>query len=275
MIHQYSNSIGNYSFNALTYGKILYETHFHRNYELIYTLYGSVSVVAYDTEILLMPHEALLIAPNEPHSFKTEDNSKIWVAVFSSDYIPAFFETYRNKCFMKFRFDSSANLFLHENLFDNTNISFFDRISGLSVVCSQCVKYAKIYDRYRYSGITDKLLEYVYDNFTEDITLQSAAKHFGYEYHYLSALFNKCFFLNFSEFVNICRFNMACELILKTDKKFSDIALESGFGSMRSFNRVFKKHAKKTPKQFKRDNKINNDSIVSPHTDSSSHHGTH
>lgn len=256
MIHQFLNSMGNYSFNALTYGKILYETHFHRNYELIYTLCGSVNVRAYDREILLMPQEALLIAPNEPHSFKTEDNSEIWVAVFSSDYISAFSETYRNKRFTKFRFDNSADLFLRENMFNSTVISFFDKIAGLNVICSQCVKYAKIYDRYGYSGITDKLLEYVYDNFTEDITLKGAAGHFGYEYHYLSALFNKCFSLSFSEFVNICRFNMACELILKTDKKLSDIALESGFGSMRNFNRIFKKYAEKSPKEFRKDNEL-------------------
>ena len=157
---------------------------------------------------------------------------------------------------MKFRFDNSAELFLQKNLFCNTTVPFFDRIAGLGVICSQCVKYAKIYDRYGNSGITDKLLEYVYDNFTEDITLKGAAGHFGYEYHYLSALFNKCFSLSFSEFVNICRFNMACELILKTDKKLSDIALESGFGSMRNFNRIFKKYAQKTPKEFRKDNEL-------------------
>ena len=59
--------------------------------------------------------------------------------------------------------------------------------------------------------------------------------------------------MKFCEFLNICRFNKACELLSKRcDLTITQAALESGFGSIRSFNRVFKAIYGQTPHQYRK-----------------------
>ena len=55
--------------------------------------------------------------------------------------------------------------------------------------------------------------------------------------------------MNFKKFLNQYRFEYAKNLIVNTDKKLSDIALESGFGSIRNFNRIYYKFSGITPKE--------------------------
>ena len=48
------------------------------------------------------------------------------------------------------------------------------------------------------------------------------------------------------------RLETAIKLIDETDKKIADIAYESGFGSVRSFNYTFKKHFGISPNEYRR-----------------------
>lgn len=72
---------------------------------------------------------------------------------------------------------------------------------------------------------------------------------------YLSGLINREFRVSFNELINKHRAQQAVWL-LKTDNNhlsISDIATESGFGSVSSFTRVFKNHTGITVSRFKQD----------------------
>lgn len=58
--------------------------------------------------------------------------------------------------------------------------------------------------------------------------------------------------MTFSEFLTLYRLETAVRLIEQTDKKMVDVALESGFQSVRSFNDCFKTHFKMTPTEYKK-----------------------
>lgn len=57
--------------------------------------------------------------------------------------------------------------------------------------------------------------------------------------------------MNFKEFINMCRFEAACEIISDPTKNLTEIAFQSGFGSVRSFNRIFKKMSGKSPGEYR------------------------
>lgn len=251
MIHQISNSVGNYNFNAFIYSGRQFYPHFHKNYELIYVLRGECNVRAYGQSFEMTASWFLLIAPNEPHSFAVCDASEIWVGVFSSDCIRPIAERCVHVGYCPFSCDATTQAYLDKYLLHAGEISFFDRISSLNVVCAWCVQNAEPIKTYAHTDISDNIVTYVYEHYTENITLRSTAGHLGYEYHYFSEIFHRLFNTDFRDFVNICRFERACELLRKSDLPLSQVCIESGFGSLRNFNRVFKTYAATTPRAFR------------------------
>ena len=61
--------------------------------------------------------------------------------------------------------------------------------------------------------------------------------------------------MNFRKYLNLYRTEQACNLLRTTQKDISDIALDCGFQTLRSFNRAFKAATGLTPTQY-RDRKI-------------------
>ena len=86
-----------------------------------------------------------------------------------------------------------------------------------------------------------------------DLNLASLADHVGVSPDHLSQVINSELSVNFYDFVNQYRVSEAQKRLL--DPAFGSysilgIALDSGFSSKSSFNRIFKKHVGITPSQF-------------------------
>lgn len=84
------------------------------------------------------------------------------------------------------------------------------------------------------------VLRYIGEHFTENITLGSISSEFGYSPQYFSRIFHRYMKVNLTEYLNIARVNYARKL-LGGEKNVADIAFESGFNSMPSFYRAYKK----------------------------------
>lgn len=54
------------------------------------------------------------------------------------------------------------------------------------------------------------------------------------------------------DYINLIRIQCACELLKKTEKSMEEVAVASGFSSISSFNRNFKKILNISPYQWKR-----------------------
>lgn len=57
--------------------------------------------------------------------------------------------------------------------------------------------------------------------------------------------------MSFTDFLNLYRIETALRLLDETDKKITDIALESGFQSVRNFNEAFRKKIGISPSEYK------------------------
>ncbi|HUI33739.1 MAG: AraC family transcriptional regulator [Dysgonamonadaceae bacterium] len=87
-----------------------------------------------------------------------------------------------------------------------------------------------------------------------ELTLTHLASEIDISTHHLSQIINEQFKLNFFEYINQFRVEEVKSRI--NDPKFEHysllgIALDSGFNSKSSFNRIFKKFTNQTPSQFK------------------------
>ncbi|RKP53077.1 AraC family transcriptional regulator [Cohnella endophytica] len=97
----------------------------------------------------------------------------------------------------------------------------------------------------------DKVLKYIEADYGNEITLQSAADVSGFSVTYFSRFFKEATGSNFVDYVNTYRTNVAMELLSEHEESVTEIAFRAGFGSIETFNRVFKKVTGSTPSAYR------------------------
>ena len=251
--HQLHNSKKNFHYNAFIYtGGYVWNSHFHDSYELIYLLDGELHVSLNGVDIMLLPREMLLVSPNAVHSFAVESGTKVWVGVFSADHISAFSKKYSSVQFGKFSCGEDEETMLRGRLFVQNKPDRYLRIAYLYTVCDACEKNAEYLNTHNEQKFMNSVITYISENLDNDISMQDLAAYLGYEYHYLSSLFNQCFSMNFKRFLNLYKFEKACSLLSDSERSIISVYKECGFSSMRNFNRVFKEISGYTPSDYKR-----------------------
>lgn len=257
IFHQPHNSLSN-NFNAVFYRTEIWDLHFHKSFELVYVIKGSLICFSNGEEYILKSGQFGICLPYDIHSYKPQGDTHYWVCVFSEDYVHDFYKIIKDKT-GGFAFECSRSVteFITENLINNQNPSRLLIKSALYSVCDEYLKCNNLTEKNK--KITENIaviIEYVEKNHTKDIKLSDIGKLLGYDYHYVSRYFHTIFKMSFSEFLTLYRLETAVELLEQSDKKLVDIAMESGFQSVRSFNDCFKTHFKITPSEYKKRNSL-------------------
>lgn len=101
--------------------------------------------------------------------------------------------------------------------------------------------------------------KYCLKNYAQNITIKEISESVNVHPNYLSSAFNKHFGISIVRYLHICRLRQACEMLTSTDFSTTEIAMQCGFQSVRSFNRTFKAELNCTPREYKKrkDNVIN------------------
>ena len=82
--------------------------------------------------------------------------------------------------------------------------------------------------------------------------LARLSKITSYDYSYLSRYFKKNIGISFVSYVMHYRLSHACYLLQNTTQSIARCAFESGFSSLRTFNRAFKENIKISPNQYRK-----------------------
>lgn len=258
LLFQQSNSIENYTYNSYIYDPCELEYHFHKNYELIYVMDGEINADIDGNEFKIKKGEFSLILPYKIHSLHTPSGAKVWIGVFSSDFVKSFDDFINGKANKKitFRTDDIASAYI-QRLFTAEQPDIFTIQSVLYAICSAYVKdgifYAKTNED---KDLPIKIYNYIENNFTKDISLKKISAELGYDYHYLSRVYHSVFHSNFRNILNQFRADYALKLF-RTKLSIAEVAMGSGFGSIRTMNRYFKATYNKTPTQIIKENHLN------------------
>lgn len=253
IFHQPHNSLSN-NFNAVIYKTECWEQHFHKSFELVYVISGKLRCYSNGEEYLLSQNDFGMCFPYDIHAYEPQEDTLYWVCVFSEDYVHDFYKMIQNKSGeFKFGCSRAVTQFITENLINNPEPSRLLTKATLYSVCDEYLKSTALRDKKeKISENIAVITEFIEKNHRSDIKLSDIGKLLGYDYHYVSRYFNNVFKMSFSEFLNLYRLETAVGLMEQSDKKTVDIALESGFQSVRSFNDCFKSHFKMTPTEFKK-----------------------
>ncbi len=97
----------------------------------------------------------------------------------------------------------------------------------------------------------EQICLFIKDNYDEDLNRDMLASAAGMIPDTFSRLFNKCTGMNLPDYINRLRIEAAIELIETTDKSVTRISMETGFESLRTFNRAFKKITGESPGDYR------------------------
>lgn len=227
-----------------------FSAHLHNSFEFIYVYSGSLELTIDEKIYILKSGDGTIIIPNQIHSYRSIDTSKSYLCVFSNSYIYDFYQKVKDSRATNPVFKLNTAQIVSD--LQSPDISRYLIKSYLYYIIdlfNSCTEYEKR-NLKLYESI-NKILSYIENNFTSDITIKNIAKIIGYDYHYLSNLIQKILHTTFRSLLNEYRIQRAQNYLIATSDRITDIATNCGYDSLCSFNRNFKQITTLTPKEYR------------------------
>ncbi|WP_433616309.1 helix-turn-helix domain-containing protein [Paenibacillus cellulositrophicus] len=234
-----------------------YPLHLHKNVEIAMVLSGDIRVHIDQQEYVLSEGDMAIIFPNQPHGYQTIDHSQILLiffdASFPGDYTGDLLHYVPDHPVVHKHPVVSGTLTSLYKLYCEPGDSrllkaYISVLLGhvLPLLSLKRVDYTKDMDLFQ------KILAYIDLHFLEAINLDTLSKELGISKFLISRIFSEQFHVSFRDYINGQRAAYAHMLLLSTADPVTEIAFDSGFNSLRSFYRVFKKEYGMTPNEFRR-----------------------
>jgi AraC-like DNA-binding protein len=100
-----------------------------------------------------------------------------------------------------------------------------------------------------------RIIQHIEKEYEKRLSLAEIAEKENLSLGYLSRLFKEKTGCNFTEFVSLIRLKKSLPDLVKTERKISDIALDSGFVDVKAYNTFFKRTYGMTPSRWRNEYK--------------------
>lgn len=97
-----------------------------------------------------------------------------------------------------------------------------------------------------------RIIQYMYDNIADDITVEDIAELIHVSKSYVSRKFKRNTGMTLIEYLRMIRVKMAMTLLVSTKRSVEDIAFTVGYNSPKYFYTAFKKYAGCSPSEFRK-----------------------
>ena len=234
-------------FHVMKYQSNGYYAHFHRNSELYCVFEGTVKVSVNDQAYVLNAGEAVFINSLDLHSYECE-SAQIGIVLIGYRYMRDFRALFPNNIVPTLLKDKEANKDIFElltQLNKQENFSNFEKFSYTNLLLHHITKtYGVSPKETSHKFLLIDIIQYIYDNYMQPLSLDIVAKKFNYNSVYLSHLLSKYLKIDFRTFVSNVR--MQHVLAMQNDSRYkekslSEIASLCGFNSLSTFQRAYKR----------------------------------
>jgi AraC-like DNA-binding protein len=232
--------------------------HFHNELEFVYVESGDIIVGVNEEKRLLQAGDMVICCSNDIHYYESKDlESEVFMLIFKPELIGTA-KTWP----VDFRFespfiDSTQPAFsrigdLLRQMFqeqENTRIGYPMYIKSylLELLGTLCRHLPTApFDRSSSQRFESKrakihrIITFIEANYAMDLSVEMMSERFEMNPSHFCRSFKKAIGMNFKTYLNTIRVLMAEQQLVNTDSSITDIALECGFGSIRTFNRVYK-----------------------------------
>lgn len=241
------------------------------NPEILLVMDGTYIVEKEGRSWILHENDFLLLNSQEKFSIATKEKGLLAVLELKYNRISKFINLYTYKFFCS-SFEKESGMDKIRQLVQRIiNLSFCTESSEQALLLSTC--YQLIYYLREYclekndvegtgennedAKRTQKIQEYIQENYNQPITLQDLSEETYFSAPYLSKYIKKKFGRNLTTLLNEIRLEHAVEDLKHTDDTFTKIAMNQGFSNVAAFNKAFKEKYKQTPSDFRKEWKKN------------------
>lgn len=228
-----------------------FSPHLHYCFELIIILSGEMTVTVDGKDYKLYKNDSLLIFPNQLHSLSSKE-SKHMLYIFEPKIVQAFSSAHRNVIPTDNRISLDTHTVSLLNRLDE-NSSVYSLKGILYTICGafdENTDYEPTLPDN--NNLLLKIFSFIEENFNKDCSLKDLSASIGYDYAYLSRYFKKITGLSYNDYLNCFRLNNACYLLQNSAIPIIECAEESGYKSLRTFNRNFKEYYGKSPSSYRK-----------------------
>ena len=247
-----------------------FENHSQSAVEIIVPLKGEVIYTVDDSTYRVQSNEVLIVPPNRIHSLTMHEGSARYLLLFEPDNI------------FGMRDMQLVENMLHTPLYLTGQSEAQESIRALLLQTVSCYErrefmwnslcYSYLLQMYARLGqfnmsreqrqielrsqridpeIVDSARLFIDQNYMRDITLGDVSSFTGFSKCYFSRVFKQQLGLSFSEYLRRKRVSMAEELLIHSRQPIQEIAMRAGFGSVATFNRVFRDARNCTPSRYR------------------------
>lgn len=96
------------------------------------------------------------------------------------------------------------------------------------------------------------IIHYIHSNYREELTLASLSQQFPLSVSRISERIKETTGQTFVQFLHDVRIRHACGLLVSTDMSVAEIALEVGYGSYKTFSRIFRENKGIVPTDYRK-----------------------
>ncbi|MBQ4120331.1 MAG: helix-turn-helix transcriptional regulator [Clostridia bacterium] len=251
-MHLYANYPESETFFTSMYNvDFSYPSHLHGCFEVSFCMKGEVTVIIDGQSHTVGLGQGILIPPNTIHSYKTPQSSAYYTILFSRDLLQDFAALFSKNQPTHYVFSFDSELSQHLINFHTSKQSLFGVKAVLYRMAEAFLQGNTFAQKDKADNdLTTRIISYIQEHLHEQITLQDLSDHLGYNYYYISKRLQQIFNTPFVTLLSQYRVADA-KLLLNSGKyTVSQVAMASGFGSIRTFNRVFLKITGQTPTEY-------------------------
>lgn len=238
--------------------------HLHSQLELVYVVDGEIRMTLHDTDKTFQKGDFIIMFPNTIHSYdsnfsETSTTTSTFTVVcglmLTGDFLNSLTYYHSKNSYIRNTELHKDVIFamnaLVEEAHGDKNLSAYKAFIQL-ILSRTLPKLELIRNKNSDSyDLTYQIVHYISQNFREHLSLDILADDLCVSKYHLSRIFSAKLNTNFCDYVNSIRLSYAMTQIRNTDISITQICIDSGFDSQRTFNRVFKDTFGINPREFR------------------------
>ena len=228
--------------------------HYHQAIEILYTPEHDVDTNVNGETRILHPGEICVADCYDVHSFDSHDKMVIIIVIpqeYLSDYL-----TIRGTKRLATPYITDPELCndiaqTMDNLINKATSTLLEK-GYVNVLMGLILKGCNLSSHGNENiSLMQNVLNFIENNYTDEINLDFLSSKFGYSKYYFSRMFNDFFKYSLKEHLAQVRLrNFVSKMQKDKNADIQDTALNCGFNSFQTFYRLFKKVYGKPPKEY-------------------------
>lgn len=237
-----------------------YVAHIHKEIEIVYMISGQTRAFLDTKEYVLNEGDLFVAFPNKVHYYNTFSKEDSFLLIFTPEFFTDFsaFLLKNNPVEPVIRKKDLPNeicdlltrahsAYISDDSFRMEKVKGYINVFLADII--PCFEFKAM--KSSNEDMLSSILTYCVEHYKDNINLDEMAKELHVSKYYISRLFGEKIKIGFNDYINMLRINDAKEALVKTNDSVTEIGINSGYNTIRSFNRAFLSQTGMQPREYR------------------------